>query len=124
MVKPAVDEFQRKNFPFEYLAQNRKRAEFRPLPVAAEPTISKAEEIACTFEIHVRLEHHGFVAMLSKPAFEMRLFALPLGMAKAAGHGPAADHYAGVGSEHQVRESWNRRHTLKHGAQVAFKHLH
>src|SRR6476619_2052011 len=105
MVKPAVDELQGKNLPFEYLAQNRKRAEFRPLPVAAEPTISKAEEIACTFEIHVRLEHHDFVAMLSKPALELHLFALPLSVAKAAGDGPAADHNAGVGSEHQVRQS-------------------
>src|SRR6476469_10895113 len=123
MVKPAVDELQGKNFPFEYLAQNRKRSEFRPLPVAAEPTISKAEKVACTFEIHVRIEHHDFVAMLSKPAFEMRLFALPLGMSKAAGDGPAADHNTGVSSEHQVRQSWNRCHPLEHGNHVALKHL-
>ena len=47
---------------------------------------------------------------------EYRLFVLPLAMAKARQHGPAAEHDRGIGGEDEVGQAGLRRQNLDRGA--------
>ena len=104
MVKPASTSSRGRISRSEYLAQNRKRADsdrclYPPNQPSGKPRRSPAPSKYMSASSR-RFRSHALETTL-------RNAPLPLsfGISKTAGHGPSAHHNAGVGSEHQVRQS-------------------
>ena len=108
VIKPRLNQLQGNNAAFQQVADLGVTADFAPRSITGKQRIAAEQGVAGAFEIRAAMQRVDMIPMLREPLLTVRLFALPLGMAKMSGHGLIAVDQGGIGGKHQIRQPQDR----------------